>query len=173
MTAAERNRATLVDLYEHLGPGFEVCMAAYRRALTTNCDWWIQGWPPLIGHEELEHQFQIMAALLDFDGNPILDWRSIDAHDDRVYFERRGSFVDRAGATIAEWDIMGIYHFDSDGKIYKIRDYMDPASLYAQIADRVPAEKLAAFQSDAGHPLSSGYAPDPHFYAKARKRLLG
>jgi hypothetical protein len=31
MTAAERNQATLVDLYKHLGPGLGVGMDAYRR----------------------------------------------------------------------------------------------------------------------------------------------
>ena len=59
MTAAERNQATLVELYKHLGPGLHVGMDAYRRSLTEDCVWWTQDWAPLIGHADLEHQFHI------------------------------------------------------------------------------------------------------------------
>jgi limonene-1,2-epoxide hydrolase len=169
--SAKDNKAALVDLYENLGPGFERCMAAYRRTLSEDIDWWIQGWPPLVGLEELEHQFHVMAGLIGFDSNPILEWRYIDAHDDRVYFERKGSFADVSGQTIATWDIMGIYWFNEAGKISRIRDYMDPSSIHAQLAGRIPPEKLTLFQSTAGHPLSPGYAPDPHFYRNVRERL--
>jgi limonene-1,2-epoxide hydrolase len=171
--SAERNRATLIRLFENLGPGLDVFLDSYREALTDDCTWYMQGWPHVIGIEELEHQLYVLNALLGVIANPILEWRDIDAHEDRVYFERKGSFADRDGKTIATWDIFGAFHFNEDGKIYRIRDYFDSTSVYKKLKGVIPEEQITMINQLATHPLAPEYQPDPTFYRRMREQLAG
>ncbi|MCY4426736.1 MAG: nuclear transport factor 2 family protein [Halieaceae bacterium] len=173
--SAERNKATLVDLFENLGPGLDVWEAAYERSLTPDCTWWMQGWPLVVGIEELNAQVGMLNAMMGVYANPILEWRNIDILDDgnTIYFERKGSFADEQGATITDWDIMGVFQFDSNGKICRIRDYFDNAGPYEKLAGLFPPEQISALNAGgrASHPLVENGAADDHFFRNMLEQL--
>lgn len=164
MSAAERNKEVLVNLFENLGPGIDRFKQAYREALTDDVTWYMQGWPHVIGIEELNAQLDMLNELIGVDANPILEWRAIDAHDDRVYFERRGSFADAEGETLAKWDIFGIFEFNEEGKIFRIRDYFDSTEPYEVMRGVLTDEQVAMINKVAIHPLAPEYEPMPEFY---------
>jgi limonene-1,2-epoxide hydrolase len=170
MTAADRNKATLVHMFENLGPDVDRFKRAYRDALTDDVTWYMQGWPHVIGIEELDAQLDVLNALLGVEANPILEWRMIDAQDDRVYFERRGSFAGKEGETIATWDIFGIFEFNEDGKIFRIRDYFDSTEAYESLRSALTDEQIAMINKVAVHPLREDYEPMPEFYRQMREQ---
>lgn len=173
--SAQRNKETLVALFENLGPGLEPWFAAYERALTSDCKWWMQGWPIVAGLDELNAQVEMLNAMLGVYSNPILEWRNIDVLRDGeiIYFERRGSFADENGATITDWDIMGIFHFNDEGKICRIRDYFDNAGPYENLTGLIAKEQIQALNAGgrASHPLGETKRVDDHFYRNMLAQL--
>jgi len=171
----QKNKATLIELFENFGPGADVWEAAYKKALTPDCTWWMQGWPLVMGIEEMMNQVHMLKAVLNADSNPILEWRSIESYDDgkTFYFERLGSFADENGKTITDWDIMGVLKFNDDGKIYEIRDYFDNSGPYEKLKEIMPEEQIKQINllGRASHPLKDGSQPDPHFYKKMLEQL--
>ena len=172
---AERNKATLTELFSNLGPGIDVWFAAYEKALAPDCTWWMQGWPLVMGMEELQQQVHMLAATLNVNANPILEWCSMEVQDDgkTIVFERVGSFADGDGNTITDWDIMGIFKFNDEGKIISIRDYFDNTGPYGQIGKILPEEQIRQIH-DAGrasHPLKQGSRQDPHYYRKMMEQM--
>lgn len=171
MSTADRNEQTLRTLFENLGPGVDHFKGACRDALTEDITWYMQGWPHVIGIEELEAQLDMLNALIDVDANPILDWRTVDAHDDKVYFERQGSFANADGETIAKWDIFGIFEFNEDGKIFRIRDYFDSTEPYEVMRKVLTDEQVEMIHKLAIHPLAEGYEPNDRFYRTMRDAI--
>lgn len=171
----EKNTATLTELFENLGPGFDAWFAAYKNALSDDCTWWMQGWPLVAGMEELKAQVKMLRGVLGAYSNPILEWRSIDSYNDGdvIYFERRGSFADEKGETIVDWDIKGVFHFNAEGKIHTIRDYFDNSSIYETV-NGLPKEQVAAINAAgrASHPLGEQRSEtDPNFYRNMLQQM--
>lgn len=171
---SEQNKSTLIELFENLGPGQAVWDAAYDKALAQDCSWWVQGWPVMLGIEEAKAQVT-MLKVLNINANPILEWRNIEAFENgrRFIFERRGSVADAEGKTLADWDIMGIFSFNDDGKIASIRDYFDNSSLYDAVRKVMPEEQIKQFHqlSRDGHPLKPDCLKDSHFYRNMCQKL--
>lgn len=172
---AERNKATLTELFKNFGPGFDKWFNAYEKALTPDCTWWMQGWPLVMGVEELKHQVHMLHTMMNVHANPILEWRNMEIFDGgkTIIYERRGSFADADGNTITDWDIMGIIKFNDEGKIYSIRDYFDNTGPYDQVKKMMPEEQIRQIHDlgRASHPLKEGSTPDPHFYKKIAEQL--
>lgn len=171
MSAAERNEQTLRTLFENLGPGLDRFKQAYRDAFTDDVTWYMQGWPHVIGIEELDAQLDVLNALMGVEANPILEWRTVDAYDDRVYFERQGSFANADGETIAKWDIFGIFEFNEDGKMFRIRDYFDSTEPYKLLKGVIPEEQVGMINQLSVHPLAPEYQPNDRFYRTMRDAL--
>lgn len=170
---SDQNKETLIELFENMGPGKDAWCAAYDKALAVDCSWWIQGWPIILGCEEAKAQVA-MLGLLNIDANPI-ESRNIESFDNgkRFVFERKGSVTDAEGNVLADWDIMGLYSFNDDGKISSIRDYFDKTSLNEVVRKAMPEEQLQMLYqvSRESHPLNPNYQADGYFYRKMREQL--
>lgn len=169
--SAEKNEATLKDLFNNLGPGLDRWMDAYRRCLTPECAWYMQGWPTVNGIDELGYQLQMLNALMGANANPILEWRKIHNYGDKIIFERKGSFADVNGKTITDWDICGIFSFNAAGKICEIRDYFDNTGPYAKLKGVIPDEQIAMINKLAVNPLATGYKADTTFYKRMCEQM--
>lgn len=166
--SAAKNKKTLITLFTSLGPGVERWTESNAKAMTPECVWWMQGWPIVIGLEEMKYQILVLQELLGVDANPILEWRSIKVYDEgkTIYFERRGAFTNKLGCTITDWDISGIFEFNEEGKIYRVRDYFDNSGPYQKLKGILPDEQIAAINKKGreSHPLAEGSCSDPGFY---------
>ena len=172
---AAKNKATITELFSNFGPGLDVWFDAYDKALAPDCIWWMQGWPLVMGVEELKQQVHMLVATMQVAANPILEWRNMEIYDGgkTIIYERRGSFADAEGNTITDWDIMGIIKFNDEGKIISIRDYFDNTGPYDQLRKIMPEEQIRQIHDlgRASHPLTENSQQDPHFYKKMAEQL--
>lgn len=160
MSTPEQNVATLKELYENLGPGIDHLMKYARKAMTDDVIWLNVGFPTVHGLDELERFCRLLEMKMGFHSNPILEWRNLWGSGNQVFFERKGSFADKDGNTIVAWDVLGVYEFNDEGKIFSARDYFDNAGNLKTLASKFSAEELMAIQSAYVHPLAKEFDPD-------------
>lgn len=159
MSTPEQNVATLRELYENLGPGIDTLMRSARKAMTEDVVWLNVGFPTVNGLDELEGMCRLLEAAVGFHSNPILEWRNLWGCDHRVFFERKGSFADINGRTIIAFDVLGVYEFNDQGKIFSARDYFDNARGEQMLLEKFGRDKLAAIQAVCMHPLDEYFDP--------------
>lgn len=171
----ERNKASLTELFKNLGPGQDAWFAAYDKAFTPDATWWMQGWPLVMGVEEMKNQVRCLYALMNVAANPIMEWRNMESYDGgkTIIYERKGSFTDADGNTITNWDIMGIFKFNDEGKIIAVRDYFDNTGPYGVLRKLFPEEMIMQVHDTgrATHPLKEGRIEDPLFYKNMLAQL--
>lgn len=168
MTTPEQNIATLHELYQNLGPGIDHLMKYARKAMTEDVVWLNLGFPTVNGLDELERFCQLCKATMGFHSNPILEWRNMWGYDNKVFFERKGSFADEKGQTIVAWDVFGVYEFNEEGKIFAARDYYDNAENYAMIEKNFGPDVLSAIRSQCVHPCRKDFDPASKPYQDLR-----
>lgn len=157
MSSPAQNMATLKELYENLGPGIDHLMKNARKAMTEDVVWLNLGFPTVNGMDELERFCRLCKVTMGFHSNPILEWRNMWGYDNKVFFERRGSFANEHGQTIVAWDVFGVYEFNEAGKIFAARDYYDNYENYGLIQANFGIDALEAIQSLCVHPCRADF----------------